>query len=143
MKRVWAAVAAVGLLTGCGGGDGGDKAAAGAKTTEVTVKFHLEDYDTAFGDCEGTGGYTDIGTGASVTIKSGDGDVLGATKLGKGEASSNGTQMAFCDWTVKVPDVSTEEKFYVAEIAGRGEITSSRDDLAADGWTFELSLGEL
>jgi len=68
--------------------------------------------------------------------------VLGAAKLGEGEPSSNGRQATFCDWTVEIADVPTGEEFYTVEIASRGEITLSEEDLAVDGWTFDVSLGD-
>lgn len=138
MRRAVAASAVLGVLAGCGGSEPAEP-----ETQTVTVKFRLADFDTAFDDCEGTGGYSDIGTGASVTIRNGEGDVLGAADLGKGKPSDNGVQAAYCDWTVELSDVPADEDFYVAEVASRGEVTSSREDLEADGWTFELSLGEL
>lgn len=120
-------------LAGCGGEP---------ETKTVTVEFRLADYDTAFLGCEGQGGYSDIGPGTSVTIKNGGGEVLGAGELGEGKPSSNGVQQTFCDWTVEIPGVPAGEDFYVAEVADRGEITLSGEDLAGAGWVFEVSLGD-
>lgn len=126
-------------LAGCGGqADGGEP-----KTETVTVSFHLADYDTAYYGCQGTGGYSDISPGTSVTVKNGDGKVLGATTLGVGTASSNGAQQAYCDWTVKVPDVAADEGFYAVEVGSRGAVTMSKDDLAGKKWTVSVSLGSL
>lgn len=112
-------------------------------TETVTVQFRLADYDTAFADCQGQGGYSDIGPGTSVTVKSGDGKTLGAVKLGDGEPSSNGVQAAHCDWTASVPEVPADADFYVIEVASRGETTLSREVLAANKWTVDLALGSL
>lgn len=129
--------AAAAALTACGG----DAPAAEPAGETVTVQFRLSDFDTAYLGCEGAEGYSDIGSGTSVTIKNGSGDVLGAASLGKGKSSSNGYQAAYCDWTVEIPDVPAGEDFYVAEVASRGEITLSEKDLEANDWTFEVSLG--
>src|SRR4051794_25309552 len=99
MRAILAAAAAALLAcAGCGGGD----AEAASETKTVTVTFHLADFDTAYFDCQGAGGYSDIGPGTSVTVKNGDGKVLGAAALGTGIPSSNGVQAAFCDWTVRL-----------------------------------------
>jgi hypothetical protein len=125
-------VAVVAVLAACSGGE--------ART--VTVEFRLADFDTAFYDCQGTGGYDDIGPGSPVTIRNGAGEVVATSKLGEGQPSSNGRQEAYCDWTTKVEDVPAAD-FYAVEIADRGEITTSAEDLAANDWVFEIALGEL
>ncbi len=125
--------AAVVALAGC---------ASEPETKTVTVYFQLVDFDTAFLDCEGTGGYSDIGPGTPVTLRNGEGEVLGAEPLGDGQPSGNGVQAAFCDWTVEIPNVPANEKFYAVEVGDRGDITASREDLAADRWEFAVSLGD-
>lgn len=112
------------------------------ETRTLTVQFRLADYDTALFDCEGAGGYSDIGPGTAVTVRNASGDVVGSSKLGAGKPSSNGRQAAFCDWTTEV-EVATQDDFYVVEIADRGEITMSADDLAADDWAVSVNLGQL
>jgi hypothetical protein len=124
-------------LTGCGGAD-----AAAPKAKTVTVNFHLADYDTAYFQCQGAGGYSDIGPGTTETNKNGDGKVLGAKSLGTGKSSTNGRQAAFCDWTVRIPGVPAGEKFYSTEVGSRGAVTSSAADLAKADWTVNVSLGD-
>lgn len=141
MRAVMVAVVLL-LLAGCGGAAG--SAAPDKPATEaVTIKFRLADYDTAFADCQGQGGYSDITEGTPVTIKDGDGRTLGAASLGMGEASSNGVQAAYCDWTVEVPGVAADADFYAVEVGSRGEITTSRSDLAENDWTMQVTLGSL
>lgn len=114
-----------------------------AATQTVTVKFHLDDYDTAYAGCHGQGGYSDIGPGTPVTVRNASGEVLGAAALGAGKASSNGVQASSCDWTVTIDGVRSGESFYSAEVGKRGAITKPGGDLTGNGWTFDVSLGSL
>ena len=89
------------------------------------------------GACHGGGGYDDIAGGMGVTLKDGDGTVIGSTQLGTGQASADR------DWCVlpfsfsDVPDAD----FYVIDMGRRGEQTYSRADLEAQDWTVGLEIG--
>jgi hypothetical protein len=109
----------------------------GTTTHDVTVTFMLTDADTAGAGCVGQGGYSDIGAGTPVTIKSGSGDILGASELGAGTAAAGS-----CLWTVKIPAVPLGQPFYSAEVGRRGAITSSAAELKSNGYAFEVSLGQ-
>lgn len=110
---------------------------AGPATRDVTVSFVLRDADTAYSGCEGSGGYSDIGSGTPVRITSASGEILGAASLGPG----SNTHEDWCRWEVTIPAVRLGEAFYSAEVSDRGVITYSGEELAANDYRFELSLG--
>lgn len=105
-------------------------------THDVAVNFTLTDADTAGAGCLGQSGYSDIGAGTPVTIKSGSGEILGAGSLGTGNATGD-----TCTWTVTIAGVRMGQSFYSAEVGGRGAITSSAGELASNNYSFDLSLG--
>lgn len=142
MRRPLALLVAAVSISACSGEPDKPDKAVGPERQTVTVAFRLADYDTAFYECEGAEGYSDLGPETPVTIRDGSGEVLGVGKLGDGKPSSNGVQAAYCDWTARV-DVPAGEDFYAVEVADRGEMTVSADELAADGWTVSMSLGTL
>ncbi len=86
--------------------------------------------------CQGTGGYSDIQPGAPVTLKDGDGKILGSTSL----LSGTGTTSS-CTFSFSIPDVP-EVPFYSMEIGRRGAVTNSLAVMQANGWTFGLTLGK-
>ncbi|GAA4308131.1 Hypothetical protein KLENKIAIHU_2768 [Klenkia terrae] len=100
----------------------------------VTVLFTLSDSDLRQ-DCEGDGGYADIGPGTPVRLTNESGVVLGATSLSEGDYSG-GT----CTWTLTIPDVG-DAQFYSIEVGDRGQITNSSSEMEASGWSFFISLG--
>jgi hypothetical protein len=88
------------------------------------------------GGCNGTGGYSDIAPGAPVTLKDGDGKVLGSTVLGEGSGS-----VTNCDFKFSIPTVP-EVPFYSIEVGRRGAITNSLAVMQASNWAFGLTLGK-
>lgn len=85
--------------------------------------------------CAGTGGYSDIGEGASVTVYDGSGQVIAVGALSSGSLS--GTS---CDFPVTVTNVPDGARFYQVEISHRGKVTLSGTD--AKTGHFAASLGE-
>ncbi|MGY1808554.1 hypothetical protein ACI8AF_14390 [Blastococcus sp. SYSU D00669] len=112
-------------------------ASSGPEDRDIIVNFLLEDAKSAAAGCIGQGGYSDIGPGTPVTIKSGTGEILGAGSLGRGSNASG----VNCLWSVIVRDVRLGEAFYSAEVGSRGAITYSQAELAGNGYEFDLSLG--
>ena len=86
--------------------------------------------------CEGTSGYNDIDEGTQVTVTDGDGKTLGVGKLGIGK-SENGS----CIFDFSVPNVP-EAGFYKIEVAHRGELSYSKQELASKDWRVEVALGQ-
>ena len=143
-RRTWAilgvvifvaVVAAAGVLALAGSGSLSPR-------HTVSGTFGLLDSDASFpsittsgSGCQGTGGYADISPGAQVTLKDGDGKILGTTQLSTG----SGTTTA-CLFTFAIPNVP-EVAFYSVEISHRGQVTNSLADLKSSGWTFSLTLG--
>jgi hypothetical protein len=81
--------------------------------------------------CEGTSGYDDIDEGTQVTISDGRGKTIG---IGRSESSS-------CMFEFSVPDVPNAD-FYKVEVAHRGELSYSKEELASKGWRVEVALGQ-
>lgn len=86
--------------------------------------------------CDGTGGYGDIAPGAQVTLKDGDGKILGSTSLSTGSGSTSSCTFKFS--IANVPEVP----FYSVEIGRRGAVTDSLAEMQATGWVFGLTLGK-
>jgi hypothetical protein len=119
--------------------------ASGALTPHHTITgtFDLIDssldfpsIDVVGGTCEGKGGYSDIAPGASVSLKDGDGKLLGSSSLGTGTGST--TRCTFTYTFSNVPEVP----FYTVSVSRRGDVTNSLADMQARGWTFGLTLGK-
>ena len=89
-------------------------------------------------DCYGTGGYSDISSGASVTVKDGQGRILATSSLGSGSGTILGIA-AVCTFRFKV--VVPDSGFYSVEVGHRGSLDFSRDQLASKGWHVDLTLG--
>lgn len=86
------------------------------------------------GGCQGTGGYSDIGEGAQVTIYDDAGKIVGTGHL-EHSAVVESSSCTF-DFSVEVPD---SKPFYQVEVSHRGKITYSAADVKAG--KVQLSLG--
>jgi hypothetical protein len=69
-------------------------------------------------------------------LRDGSGNVLGSGSLGK----ETGKDYATCTWTIIFNKVPANREFYTFEVARRGEIRASRDELKSRGWKFEGSI---
>ena len=140
----------VGAYYAVNGGFGNQPAAAAAphqprapkpppkpKVTTVTVDFTLYDKATAATGCVGTLGYEDISEGAVVTTTNQNGTIIGSASLGKGVAS-NSEQ---CDWVIKIHDVPTTATQYSTNVARRGAVTVSKQELETTYWETGIQLG--
>ncbi len=89
-------------------------------------------------DCYGTGGYSDIRSGLSVTVKDGQGQILATSSLGPGSGTISGiVGVCVFKFSIVVPDTG----FYSVEVGHRGSIDYSRTQLASKTWHVDLSLG--
>lgn len=140
--------------------------AGGGSGRELRGIFALYDEDFGidgdFDDCEGTGGYDDFSAGRDITVRDGSGDIVGAGTLrnvtdrdelaeylvGTGEADD--VDDTVIDFVADTPEAVCvlvtafdidDADFYEIKIGRRGELSFSRDELAADDWYFSLSLG--
>jgi len=95
------------------------------------------------GDCAGTGGYSDIVGGATVTVYDQAGTIVGADILTAGQIdynhaskSSSGAILGYCTFKMSVVRLP-ERPFYQVEVAHRGKITVQPADLLK----VDLTLG--
>jgi hypothetical protein len=116
---------------------GGIRALAGSGGRMVTVGLTLTDSGFTNGSsCEGTGGYSDLQDGTSVVLTNENNKILATTQLGEGMAAS----ATECVWSVDIDNVP-KAKFYSVEVASRGKITMSAEDLSTASNSFSLTLG--
>lgn len=127
---VTAGAAIVAIALGSVAAFGGDTMIAGSAVPGVATTFDVVGSFTLIDDpidgsdpwytgsaCEGEGGFSDIGAGATVNIRR-DGVLVRQGALAKGTASSS-TQ---CDFTISVADVPSGNAVYTWEVADRGEL---------------------
>lgn len=92
----------------------------------------VTEYAPGGGECDGYGGYDDITPGAQVVIKAG-GETVGKGQLGEGKKDD-----AWCVFSFTVSDVEGGHDFYSVEVAHRGTIEYSQQELTKG---IKLSLG--
>ncbi len=104
---------------------------------EIRGEFTLMDTDTggSNSNCRGTGGYDDIKSGLSVTVRDGSGGVLATGRLGDGKRPS-----VWCTFEFSVGGLP-EVEFYSVEVGRRGELTYSFEEMADNNWEVVVSLG--
>jgi hypothetical protein len=154
-KRLTAALAATIVLAGCAGNQ--PKPAETPTEFKITGTVTVDAGDasdgTMGGDCLTEGGYSDIATGAQVTVKDETGKVIALGSLEAGRTSDVQTLPKFnpetaiiedvpqatkCVFGFTVPSVPEGESFYSIEVAHRGELRYDRSNLAT---SLALSLG--
>ena len=110
-----------------------------AVTGTVTV-YDGEAFAARDGDCAGgAGGYTDLASGAQVTLKNESGKVVGVGAFTDGTLTGRGG----CKLPFEVPDVRSAD-FYQLTTASlsRAPRTVSAEELASASWEMELSVGD-
>lgn len=117
-------------------GSAGSSESSEAQENSRTVTGTFTLFDTDMIGCNPQGGYGDIGPGTPVTLKNETGTIIGSTSLGTGDAGSGS-----CTWTYSFPGVSTEFTYYTVTVGTRGDITNSKSEMEANGWTFATTLG--
>jgi hypothetical protein len=86
--------------------------------------------------CEGSGGYDDISEGTQVTVSDGSGKTIALGSLRAGRQVDR--FRCTLDFSIAgVPDAD----FYKVEVAHRGALTFSKQELASKGWQVEATLG--
>ncbi len=94
--------------------------------------------------CYGTGGYSDLGVGAPVTVRNGDGQIIATGSLEEGTSGGleiTDRKVPSCTMPLRVDDVP-EVDFYQIEIGNRGALSYSKTDLENRGWVVGFSLGQ-
>lgn len=99
-----------------------------------TLTLHDDDSDWITGElgCRGEGGFSDIGEGASITIRDGTGKVIAVGNLGR--SVEDGGACVFRFQVDNVPEMD----FYGIEISHRGVVNYSRDQVRG---TVQITLG--
>jgi hypothetical protein len=103
----------------------------------------LSDSDAYWSDgspCAGSGGYSDISTGAQVRVLDERGTLLATGSLLAGRAVVRGTFSKECVFSFQAGPVP-RVKIYQIEVTRRGQIAFAFEDLRARGFKAELSLG--
>jgi hypothetical protein len=99
------------------------------------------------GDCRGTGGYADLRSGVEVTVSDAGGRVLGRDPLLARPAPTDAAgnvpeaERRRCVWEFGFRDLPDQPSYRIA-IGGRGAVEYSREELEAEGWTVQVSLGD-
>lgn len=88
-------------------------------------------------DCYGRGGYSDITSGVSVTVRDGASAILATGSLGNGQRSATGGS---CTYTFTIRDVKQAD-FYSIEVGRRGALSYSFAEMNSRNWTVAFSLG--
>ena len=105
---------------------------------DITGTFALHAQKGNFAPkCAGGGGYDDITAGMGLTLRDGEGKILGTARLGSGHASEDRKLCLFDFEFSDVPEVD----FYSVESGRRGEQTYSLADMEASDWTLGLEIG--
>jgi hypothetical protein len=105
----------------------GTAASSGSSDATFTMLGTFKLYGTSIGSgtsCHGSGGYDDIGDGASVTVYDAAGKVEAVGAITKPYSLA----VPGCSFSIVVPDVPNGEKFYQIEISHRGKVTVTADD---------------
>ena len=131
-------------------------AGCGMNKQTLRVHFFLYDSDSFQSGCyQGSGGYSDIGDGMSVTLKNTKGEVIeiGSMKLNTlGSFSPNGTDIErlvdTCNYNYTFEGVPGNSDGYVVVVGSgkRGEMVYSKEELelgkSGDGdWRVDITLG--
>ncbi|GGY74345.1 hypothetical protein ACFRMO_05255 [Streptomyces anulatus] len=135
-----------------GGDSSNDKAATGSPAAdtvnteaEADGTFTLEGEFTlteeavsdGIGGCEGSGGYSDIQLGTSVTVYDAAGTVIATSALILSEFDE---AAGSCTYDVSVEDVPAGEDFYQVEVSHRGKLHLPAEE--AKSGSFSGSLGD-
>lgn len=94
--------------------------------------------DSVGDECYGFGGYDDMQGGTDVTVRDGDGSLVGTSRLQEGEIAEVDGDFQVCSFKflVKVEDAA----FYEVEVSHRGGLTYTKDELETEDWEVFASL---
>jgi hypothetical protein len=108
----------------------------GSITVIDTDFYYSSSVETNGSSCYTSGGYSDVSSGTNVTVKNGEGKLLGITDLSSGATA--GSYSCKFSFQIEVPN----SDFYSFDIGNRDEVSYSKDELKAKGWNLELTLGD-
>jgi hypothetical protein len=102
---------------------------------EHTIEGSFPLFDADVGsDCKGSGGYADIRPGAPVAVRNQSGATIATTTLAAMYFAGTGCEYSF---SIDVADA----EIYRIEVAHRGEVYFSRQEMEANDWTVSLGVG--
>jgi len=105
--------------------------------TVIDTDFYLSSsVETNGSSCYTSGGYSDVNSGTNVTVKNGDGKLLGVTDLSSGVTV--GSYMCKFSFELEV----SKSDFYSFDIGNRDEVSYAKEELEDKGWNLELTLGD-
>jgi hypothetical protein len=89
--------------------------------------------------CDGseTTGYSDLSTGAQVTVKNGSGKIIAIGQINEGKPNYDG---ATCTMPLRVSGIP-KASFYQVEVSHRGELDYSYAQLQNRHWRGSLTIG--
>lgn len=112
----------------------------GDDSQTITGKVGLTDIDgdwTEGEPCSGSGGYEDLREGARVTVADGGGETIAVGRVDDSKAENEfGCLLSFT-----VEDVPSSD-FYDIEVASRGGLKYSHQELEDDEWDVFLTIGD-
>jgi len=116
-------------------------ASGSAESHTVTGSIELHSSSSSYlsegESCSGVGGYSDMNEGAQVTLRNGKDESLAIGQLGSGVYDSTSRACVFKYTLTNVP----KEDFYRVQVSHRGELEYSYDDMQANGWDIQSTLG--
>lgn len=108
-----------------------------APTIAITGSFALVEGSHTVGQpCSGSGGYSDFGPGMNVTIRDGNGNVVGSGSTGPAEGQSPG----WCVTEFEIENIDIVD-FYEIEIGRRGALSYTYEELESADFNVDLTLG--
>ncbi len=140
MNRI-ALLGLIALATACG--PGAPTPSPSPSTHPISVALDLTGHSDTIKQvgqtgCTGAGGYADIAPGAQFTIKDAGGTLIGFGSFTESHITLASPIHCSLQGTAdNVPDAA----IYTVEVGRRGAINFTREQLEANGWLAQLTLG--
>lgn len=104
----------------------------------VTLTQDGLEVDNRTDECRGSGQFAYLVPGVDVLVLDSRGTIVATTHLSAGTLGSDSRACVFEFGPVAVPNTA----IYQVDVARRGRVTFSRDELVAQDWTVGLTIGE-
>lgn len=103
----------------------------------IAGTFTIVDSTDGFsgGSCRGTGGYSDLGAGTSVSVFDAADRLIAVGSLGHGATADSATRSSRCTFPFVVVDVP-DKPIYQIEVSHRGRVPFSRAEAAGVAMTI-------
>jgi hypothetical protein len=100
--------------------------------------------DRETGACWGQSGYSDIRLGTTVTIYNSSGAIVGGGSLTdpQYDLTSVASKRFYCEFKWSASNIPNDDVGYSLEIASRGRVFFSSEQLKSSGWELNTVLGE-